>query len=60
AILRIERQKNYYNNRLIIDKKNTEECIATGVNFKNIIYNLKSILPNEYEIKTDTRQLLAI
>lgn len=60
AILRIERQKNYYNNRLIIDKKNTAECIATGVNFKNIIYNLKSILPNEYEIKTDTRELLAI
>lgn len=60
AILRIERQKNYYNNRIIIDKKSIKEYIATGVNLKNIIYNLKTILPKGYKIKEDMKELLII
>lgn len=52
AILRIERQKNFYNNKIIIEKKDMI-CEATGVNFKNLIYNLKNNLPSGYDIEGD-------
>ena len=50
AILRIERQKNLYNNMIIIDMKDMS-CQAIGVNFKNLIFNLKNNLPAGYDIE---------
>ncbi|WP_294156622.1 DUF6304 family protein [uncultured Clostridium sp.] len=50
AILRIERQKNLYNNMIIIDRKDMS-CQAIGVNFKNLIFNLKNNLPAGYDIE---------
>lgn len=57
AILRIERQKNFYNNKIIIEKKDMT-CEATGVNFKNLICNLNNNLPSGYDIEGDIVSLL--
>ncbi|WP_294401893.1 DUF6304 family protein [uncultured Clostridium sp.] len=57
AILRIERQKNLYNNMIIIERKDMN-CQATGVDFKNLICNLKNNLPAGYDIEDDIIGLL--
>lgn len=51
AILRIERQKNSYTNKLIIDKKE-DQYTATGFDFKNLMYNFKKSLPSGYDLNT--------
>lgn len=48
AILRIERQKNYYNNRIIIDKRDSIEYMERGFNLKKIIAILKRIRSRSY------------
>lgn len=59
AILRIERQKNYYNNMIIIDIKD-KKYEATGFNFKNIMYNLKKCFPVGYNIEGEIASLLSL
>lgn len=58
AILRVERQKNFYKNRIIIDKKDKEYAV-TGVDFKNIMCNLEKKLPIGCNIKGDIIGLLS-
>ena len=58
AILRIERQKNLYKNTILIDK-NDKRYYATGINFSNIINNLKRRLPLGYEIKQNIYEYLS-
>ena len=58
AILRIERQKNYYNNKIIIDTKD-KKYEVTGFNLKNILYNLQKNFPKEYSIDSESVSLLS-
>ena len=57
AILRIERQKNFYNNTIIIEKKDMR-YEATGANLKTLMHNLNNNLPSGYGVEHDIIELL--
>ena len=59
AILRIERQRNYYNNMIIIDTKDRKYEV-TGFNLKNLMYNLKKSFPVGYRIEGEITGLLSV
>ena len=56
AILRIEREKNSYNNKLIVEQQE-QSYVVSGSDFKNILFNLKKYLPEGYDIKLDMEYL---
>lgn len=56
-ILRIERQKNYYNNSLFFDDKDNCHEVQ-GYNFRQLIIRMKKELSKDYNLNFDM-QLLA-
>lgn len=50
AILRIEREKNYYNN-MIMFENNKKSYTVKGLDLKKILLNLNNKLPEGYNLK---------
>ncbi|MDO5516113.1 MAG: DUF6304 family protein [Clostridium sp.] len=58
-ILRIERQKNYYNNSLLYDEK--ENCHEVqGYNFRQLIIRMKKELSKDYNLNMDMPLLAGV